>query len=115
MASRRATTEPPGLRHGNNINARCKNVSLIFIYSPSTSDEVVKSSVKNIPWLAKALISASALSADWLGSNGAAQDAHVDGKASKVVDFDRQYCSSILHLFNSYKGIRMYGYRMTLF
>ena len=62
----------------------------------------IDSSVRKIPWLAKALSSASASSADWLGSKGAEHEAHVEGKAKRVVDFDRQYCSSVLHLLSSY-------------
>ena len=61
----------------------------------------VRSSVKKIPWLAKAFNSASASSGDCEGSKGADHEAQVDGKANKVVDFDLQYCSSVLHLFNS--------------
>lgn len=60
--------------------------------------------VRKIPWLAKALISASASSAeDWLGSNGAEHEAQVDGNDNNVVDFDLQYCNSVLHLFSSCK------------
>ena len=66
-----------------------------------TSISSVRSSVKKIPWLAKAFSSASASSGDCEGSKGAEHEAHVDGKANKVVDFDLQYCSSVLHLFNS--------------
>ena len=61
----------------------------------------VRSSVKKIPWLAKALNSASTSSADWVGRRGAEHEAHVDGKDNKVVDFDLQYCNSVLHLFSS--------------
>ena len=45
-----------------------------------------------VTWFARALISASTFSGDWLGnSKGAEQEAHVEGKANNVVDFDRQY------------------------
>ena len=61
----------------------------------------LRSSVKKIPWLASAFSSASASSGGCEGNRGAEHEAQVDGKANKVVDFDLQYCSSVLHLFNS--------------
>ena len=78
----------------------CSPFSIADPFCTSTSS--VRSSVKKIPWLAKAFNSASASSADCEGSKGAEHEAQVDGKANKVVDFDLQYCSSVLHLFNSY-------------
>ena len=65
--------------------------------------------MRKIPWLAKALSSASASSADWLGSNGAAHEAHVEGKANKVVDLDLQYCNSVLHFVSTHYSVLLQG------